>query len=232
MNTHLLKLRQLKGEEITDLPPDEVEALKKTDLKKLLDNARKETYNYCCEKTEDGTGSIIHDSGKDRFKSGIKSLKTIDEIADTCNLISPAEKLLNQTKREMLAKRHDKEWAEDFAETYAATSILAMSIGNGNKSFEEQSKYLHGDKFQEELDKIKGDPAFQRMMQNEGIKKTCDNIVKGKSSLTNAFFEAKAQVMAEQNEAGEGVELLGEKAPKDMTNEEKRQIWANNPIKL
>lgn len=230
------KLKQIRGEEITDLPPDEIEALEKTDLKKLMDKARFETYRYCCLKTNNGKDSrFLHQAGADRYNSAYTSLEAIDSMAEACGLLSPGEKLLNQTRREMLNKRDDDAWVRDNLENYAASAILGMTLANGKKSFEEQETYLNKDKLDASLAKIKQDPAFRRMMQNEGVDKMIDNIIIGNSSVTDAFIKAKAQVSAEQmraNNPGLIVHANEHEVPPAMTNDDKKKMWGDNPAQV
>ena len=233
------KLKQITGEEITDLPPDEMEALKNTDLKKLMDKARSETYKYCCLKTNNGKDSgFLHKAGADRYNSAYNSLEAIDNMAEACGLLSPGEKLLNATRRQLMNSRNDKEWARSMAEEAAARAILGMTLANGKKSFEEQNKYLDQAKLDASVNKIKQDPAFRRMMQNEGVDKMIDNIIIGNSSVTDAYIKAQAQVRRETTQANLDRHLQGaivhgnDDVPPAMTNEEKKEMWGNNPIEL
>lgn len=232
------KVKQLRGEDISDLSPNEIKALKATDLKKLLDKARSETYNYCCLKTNNGKDGIIHQAGSDRFNMAYRSLKTIDEIADTCGILSPGEKLLHAARREMLHDRDDKAWTRENVEDYAAKAILGMSMVHSNKSFEEQAKYENEEKQQTAIDKIKADPAFRRMMQNEGALQIADKIIVGNSSLTDAWIKAKNQISIENEQAkndaaNNGFQVLGEgDVPEGMTNDDKKKMWGDNPIQL
>lgn len=233
------KVRQLRGEDITDLPPDEIAALKATDLKKLVDKARSETYRYCCMKSDNGKDfKFVHSAGINRFNTAYNTLKTIDEIADTCGILSPGEKLLHKARREMMHDRDDKGWTRENVEDYAAKAILGMSLAHGKKSFEEQAKYEDAEKQQAAIDKIKADPAFRRMMANEGALNIADKIITGNSSLTDAYIKAKDQVAIEnrqtENEAAHnGIRELGEgEVPEAMTNDDKKKMWGDNPIQL
>ena len=233
------KLKQISGQEITDLPPDEIEALEKTDLKKLMDKARFETYRYCCLKTNNGKDSkFVHQAGADRYNSAYRSLEAIDDMADACGILSPGEKLLNATRRQLMNSRSDKEWARSMAEEAAARAILGMTLANGKKSFEEQEKYLDQEKLNASVNKIKGDPSFRRMMQNEGIDKMIDNIIIGNSSVTDAYIKAQQQVKTEQMQAAldakhSGFVVLGnDDVPPAMDNDDKKKMWGDNPFQL
>lgn len=232
------KVKQLRGEEITDLPPDEIKALKATDLKKLLDTARRETYNYCCLKTNNGKDGIIHQAGTDRFNMAYRSLKTIDEIADACGILSPGEKILHAARREMMHDRDDKAWTRENVEDYAAKAILGMSLVHGGKAFDEQAKYENEEKLRAGIDKIKADPAFRRMMQNEGALQIADKIIVGNSSLTDAYIRAKDQLQMEADQAENDalhnqIHEVGEADNVEtMTSEDKKKMWGDNPIQL
>ena len=233
------KVKQLRGEPITDLPEDEIAALKATDLKKLLDNARSETYKYCCLKTDNGKNTTFrHEAGANRFNKAYQSLETIDEIADACGILTPGEKLLYQAKREMLHDRDNKTWTRQNAEDLAAKVILGMTLAHSKKPFAEQEKYLNGEKLRQSIAKIKADPAFRHMMQHEGALKIADKVIVGNSSLTDAYLKAKDQVSIDQqqaeNEAAQnGIRELGEgDIPAGMTIDEKKQMWGDNPIQV
>ena len=233
------KLKQLRGEPITDLPPDELEALKKVDLKRLLDSARTETYTYCRLKTDNGIkDSFVHEAGADRYNDAFKSLAIMDAIADSCGLRSPGERLLRQTKYDLLENRSDKDWTREHVEDAAARVILGMTLAHGKKSFDDQAAYLQEEKLQAKLNQIKQDPAFRRMMQNEGMKKMADNIIIGDSSVTNAYITAKDQLKMERDQAENdaihnNIHELGEADQvKTMTAEDKIKMWESNPIQL
>ena len=232
------KLRQLRGDAIEDLPEDELEALKNADLKKLIDGARKHTYEYCRLKTDNGKSGFLHTAGADRYNNAFDSLSSIDGIAEQFGMMSPGQKLMNDTKNELLNKRSDKAWARRVAETAAAREILGMTLANGKKSFAEQRTYMEEPKLTATVEIIKADPAFKRMMRNVGVDQMIDNIVLGKTAVTDAYIKAKSQI--EQEKAPERDRALGNNVPavgnddiaQTMNNEEKRKMWEDNPIKV
>ena len=232
------KLKQLRGEPIDDLPQDEIEALKKTDTKKLIDSARQHTYEYCRLKTNDGKDGFIHKAGVDRYNEAYKTLKTIDDIAENCGILPPGQRLMQETKNQLLDIRTDRQRARDLAEDAAAREILGMTLANGKKSFEEQERYTRDPKYTETITKIKTDPAFRRMMQNEGAEKMVDNIIAGKTLVTDAYIKAKNQVELEAARAGhearqDGIKVYGnEDVPPAMGNEDKKKMWGDNPLQL
>lgn len=223
------KLKQLRGEPINDLPEDELEALKGTDLNKLVNDARRETYEYCRLKTDNGKGGFLHKVGADRYNSAFHSLETINDIAESCGLLSPGQKLMEETKNNLLNERSDRAWARSVAKDSAAKMILGMTMANSKKSFDEQSAYFKEPKLSQSLDKIKADPAFRRMMQNEGAEKMVDNIVLGKTNVTDAYIKAKNQIALETQN---GQNLQNAPSADEMTNADKRKMWENDPIKL
>ena len=104
-----------------------------------------------------------------------------------------------------------------------------MTMANSKKSFDEQSAYFKEPKLTQCLGKIKADPAFRRMMQNEGQEKMVDNIVLGKTGVTDAYIKAKQQLALE---AQAGNAPRNEHGAADMTNDDKRKMWEEEPIKL
>lgn len=76
------------------------------------------------------------------------------------------------------------------------------------------------------------------MMLHEGALKIADKVIVGNSSLTDAYLKAKDQIAIDQrqaeNEAAQnGIRELGEgDVPAGMTNNEKKQMWGDNPIQV
>ena len=222
------KLKLLQGEEVTALTPDQIENLKNTDLKKLVDVARRETYKYCCIKTKDGKSGF----SRERSNMALRSLKTIDSIADMCGILPAGEKVFREAKRVMLANRGNKTWTRQNAEDMAARTILGMTLVYGKKSFEEQAKYENKATLQQALTKIKANSAFRRMMQNEGVLNIADKVIVGDSSITNAFFNAKHQVEAERQAQQDAARPSAFKPVESMDTTEKKALWGSNPIQL
>ena len=76
------------------------------------------------------------------------------------------------------------------------------------------------------------------MLQHEGALKIADKVIVGNSSRTDAYLKAKDQIAIDQrqaeNEAAQnGIRELGEgDVPAGMTNNEKKQMWGDNPIQV
>ena len=222
------KLKLLRGEQVTRLTPNQIEDLKKTDLKKLVDVARRETYKYCCLKTKNGSSGF----SRDRSKMALRSLETIDSIADMCGILPAGEKIFREAKREMLAHRGNKTWTRQNAEDMAARTILGMTLVFGKKSFEEQAKYEKEETLRNALAKIKRDPTFRRMMQNEGVMKIADKVIIGNSSITNAFFNAKHQLDAPQQAQQNAAQPVAFQPAESMDKAAKKELWERNPLQL
>ena len=105
-----------------------------------------------------------------------------------------------------------------------------MTKAFGNTPYSEQDRQLNQDPTHN-LEKLsaemKKNPAFKRMMQNEGIMNIADKLIVGKSSLTNAFIQAEDQVAAEQNpQLANAPQQVNPERAKGMSVEEKKNMWA------
>ena len=137
-----------------------------------------------------------------------------------------------KAKREMLAHRGNKTWTRQNAEDMAARTILGMTLVFGKKSFEEQAKYEKEETLRNALAKIKRDPTFRRMMQNEGVMKIADKVIIGNSSITNAFFNAKHQLDAPQQAQQNAAQPVAFQPAESMDKAAKKELWERNPLQL
>ena len=229
--------RQLRGEEITDLPPEELKALEKQDVGRMIRSARNATYDYCRIKTEDGKKErFLHDVGAERYRDAKDNLYELDKLADLLETQSPAQGLRTRTRMEFVDNRSDREWARENYQDAAAKLLYGMYLGSKDLSYEEQQKNLTDARVESGVNQIKADPVFQRMIRDVDPEKMMDAIILGDSRVTNAYIQAKDELEHEQDklEAAEfGLEVLGEAdRVQTMTDEEKLQVLSDQSIEL
>ena len=217
-----VKLDMLTGKEVTPestgLNAEELEQLRKTDTSDLLFDAKRACFNYASEKTKKGTGSIIHEAGVQRYKSAIFCFNALGAIGENLGIRSPAMSLKDKMELETLRFRSGKKWTQQDTEISAAKIIYAMSLQFKGVPEEKQEKLLEEEHLNAAVEKIRSDPAFKKMVRNEGASGLADKIIEGTSRLTEAYMKASEQIRNPQ--AG--------KQPQ-RTNQQKIEFWRDSP---
>ena len=155
------KLDMLNGKEPKGLTDDELKTVNDTDVEKLFNNAKRGCYNYGCLKTSNGTDSIIHAAGNERFDSSMKTLSGLNELGVKLHLCEPAAALRDGAQREMLQHRRDKNWLAQNVENLAAKTIYAQTLLNKGVSEAEQKRLLEDASLNAKVEKIKADKSFK-----------------------------------------------------------------------
>jgi len=223
------KLKQLNGEPIDDLSPDDLKALEKLDLGKMIRSARNAAYEYCRLKTDNGhKESFRHEVGADRYQWAKETVEDLDRLAELYDTQDPAIALLNKTRMDILHNRSSKDWTEANYQDAAAKALYGMFLIHSGKSYDEQRIGLKSGVMKDGIRKIRQDPAFQRMISNMGPEKMADAIVLGDLRVTNAFIQARNDLEHEnrQLEAEEhGLRELGDADDIEvMTVEDKKAV--------
>ena len=151
----------LNGKEPKGLTDDELKTVNDTDVEKLFNNAKRGCYNYGCLKTSNGTDSIIHAAGNERFDSSMKTLSGLNELGVKLHLCEPAAALRDEAQREMLQHRRDKNWLAQNVENLAAKTIYEQTLLNKGVSEAEQKRLLEDASLNAEVEKIKADKSFK-----------------------------------------------------------------------
>lgn len=224
-NTYRYKLRQMQGKELpAELSDADKEALKAMSLKEAYETARDATFDYAVKKTDHGRSDFfVHGTGARRYNASLDSLEIMDDMADTLGLRTPAQKMIDETRLEILQDRRDGDWTKDSTERAAAKIMYAMTYAH--LPAEEQAKKLDPKKVEMGIAYIRGQDAFKQMMKNEGAEKLMDKIEKGQGNFTDAYVKAMNDV-AKKNHQPVG------KAPQEMALDEKRDVWKQNQIPL
>ncbi len=149
----------------------------------------------------------------------------MDKMADALELRTPAQKLIDEAREEVYDERKDGEWTQDKAERAAAKLMYAMTLEHQNVPPEEQKKRLQPNTLEMGIAYIRGQDAFKKMMRNEGADKVADYVAEGHGKLTDAYVRGMNSAAKDENrEAG--------KDPKNMTAEEKSEVWKQQKLQM
>ena len=185
------KLDMVLGRPATRPLSEEEKALvEKGDLKDLFDKAKYDTFNYSCLKTKNGTGSIVHEDGRDRNRSARNTFELLTQLGDRIGLSDPASCFKDEMALETLRNRTKSGWAKEHAADYAAKTIYAMSMIQNGVPADKQTTMLKNVYMDEPVAKIKEDPAFKKMVKTLGQQGLCDALIKGPEALALAYADA------------------------------------------
>lgn len=184
------KLDMLNGKEPKGLTEEELKTVSETGVEKLYNNAKRGCYNYGCMKTSNGTDSIIHAAGNERFDSSMKTLSGLNELGVKLHLCEPAAAARDEAQREILQHRRDKNWLAQNVENLAAKTVYAQTLLNKGVSEAEQKKLLEDGTVNAEVEKIKANASFKDMIRTLGHKGVADAMIKGVGSLAAAYHKA------------------------------------------
>ena len=183
----LLKLSMMNGEKM-NLPEEQRRRIESTPLSKLVRDAKNSTFEYMRLKSNNGEKvGFASDAGTARYDAAKSSLETLEALSDKLNLRSPAEKMIDDAKREML----DKPGSEKAMKRCAAKIVLGQSMMKDPGKFppEKQAEALKGDKLDKNIENIVQNPNFQRFAQNAG-NKLQEKILKEPGKLYNSYVGA------------------------------------------
>ena len=172
------------------LTEEELKTVQDTDAEKLLANAKQGCYNYGTLKTKNGTGSIWHEAGNERFASSMKTLQQLGELGEKLHLSDPATTVRDNMQLEVLKNRGNREWLKNNLEDAVAKTICAQVLLNKKEPAYMQRTQLEGDAFASKVEKIKSSSSFQTMMKNVSKEQIADAIIKGGGSLYEVYNKA------------------------------------------
>ena len=226
-NTFRFKLIQMQGGELpAGIPEQDREYLKTISIQDAYDNAREMTFDYCGKKTDKGRDlSFVHNIGTTRFRASVNSLNYMDALADALSLRSPAQKMIDKVRREVLMGRSQNDWTREKTEKAAAKLMYAMTVANQNSAPEDQTAHMEPKRVEMGVQYILHSDSFKKMMKVEGAKKVLDHIVEGHGKFTNGFVRGMNSLAKERNQpAG--------KDPKNMTAKEKGEVWKHQALRV
>ena len=226
-NLFRFKVLQMQGQALPEtLTEEDKNYLKNVSLQKAYETAREATFDYCVGKTDGGKSRFfVHRTGSKRLKAAESGLEIMDKMADALELRTPAQKLIDEARQEVYDDRREDEWTPDQAERAAAKLMYAMTLQHQNVSPEEQKKRLAPNTLEMGIAYIRGQDAFKKMVKNEGADKIADYVAEGHGKLTDAYVRGMNSAAREQNrEAG--------KDPKQMSAEEKSEVWKQQKLQM
>lgn len=191
------KLDLINGKQPGDLTPEELKTVQETDADVLLANAKQGCYNYGSIKVKNGTGSIIHEAGNERFDSSMKTLSKLGEIGKKLHLADSATALRGEAQLQVLQHRREGSWLKENIEDAVAKTICAQVSLNKKTPAYQQRRDLEGNALNAHIEKIKSSSAFRKMMQSASKEQLADAVIKGGNSLYEVFNKAANSAQAE-----------------------------------
>lgn len=129
-------------------------------------------------------------------------------------------------RTELHNKRNNEEWMDDHLADMIAKNMYLMTMHFNKIPPEKQESLLKPANMNLNLKKIGKDPAFKRMIENEGLEKLTQKMIEAKGGLSNAFIKAKKQIAAEQNLE----DPLANRNVKKLTSEDRGEFWSKQII--
>ena len=175
------KLKLLRGEKVEGLDEAQRQELASMDLGKQMKKAREATYNYYRIKNDGGKStSFWSDAGLRRSSAAGEIITAIDKLSDELGMRTPAEKVIQDTQRELMENRGDKQWMRENGELCAAKIVRAQMVAEKTEWSAEKQRYaLSGEKMTAMAEKIRQSEEFQRMLRKQGIDKTINSALLG-----------------------------------------------------
>lgn len=225
-NTFRFKLMQMQGKPLPEgVSEQDKQYLRSISLKEAYDKARIGTFDYIAKKTDNGCSThFVHNVGSDRYEAAMDALDIMDQMADELELRSPAQKLIDETRLEVLNGRRGRSWTNEKAEKAAAKLMYGMTVAfKEGRTPEQQQNDVAPQKVEMAVAYIRGRDDFKQMVKNEGLGKLMDKMMEGNSKFTDAYVKGMNDAARKRHEP------VG-KAPQDMQPEEKSGIWKNNQL--
>ena len=185
------KMDMLSGKPLQEsLTAEEQKILDETNVDVLLANAKQGCYNYGTLKTKNGTGSIWHDAGSERFDSSMNTLSQLSELGKKLHLSDPATAVRDEAQVQALQHRSDSKWLKNNIEDVVAKTICAQVLLGKKTPADEQSAKLEGSALAEQVEKIKSSSRFQTMMKMAKPEQLADAVIKGGTGLHELYNQA------------------------------------------
>ena len=215
------KLRQLRGEPLDELSPEEKQKLKQLDLAAEVRKARYAAGEYYRERTENGTKtSFSHDVGELRANAAYDSIKALDKLNETLGLDSPASRQLDRDQLLLLKNRSNPAWMNENGKETIARMLYSMSVLHKHYPAEREAVLMSERVMPQKVDKVCFSKTFDRMLRKSGLDKLAEAAIEGKGKLTDAFLKAaNAELPADQRVK-----------PDRMTLEQKAEHWKNMKV--
>ncbi len=191
------KMDLLSGQQPKEpLTEEERKTVENTNADVLLVNAKQGCYNYGTLKTKNGTGSIWHDAGSERFNASMKTLSQLGELGKKLHLSDPATAVRDEAQLQVLKNRGDGKWLKNNIADAVAKSICAQVLLNKKTPVIQQRTRLEKDALTAQVEKIKSSNRFRTMMEMTKPEELADAVIKGGTSLYEVYHKADQAVKA------------------------------------
>lgn len=116
---------RLAAEFVAGGEPMKLEAVSNTDIPKYLEEAKQDAFNYARLKMKNGTKtSFYYTSGRERAKEGLNNYTKLAALQDKLGLRSPAQKVYEDARMELLLNRGREGWLTSEAGRNALAKML------------------------------------------------------------------------------------------------------------
>lgn len=106
----------------------EIHKLYHTDFTKDVEQAKKDAFTYVRLKYKNGKKTSFHyESGERRAREGLELFRKLGEMQDALGQRSPAQKLLDEARLELLQHRHDDRWLRNEGASVLGVMLHAQS---------------------------------------------------------------------------------------------------------
>ena len=194
--------------------PAKIEGLYRRDLEKELAKAKEECFRYYRLKTKDGMKAIEdfhYESGKARAREGLANYNKLCELQDKLGLRSPAQKLFDESRMELLENRHSEPWAREQGLKVLGRMIYAQNLLRAGFTPEEQTWLLSQERLQH-MENFFRDKIKQTRYYGEQVQ-LINEALKGTGKDFDLICDAHAKNLKEQYE-GQNAEGLLARAKK------------------
>ena len=171
-------------------PKDNKEALatgKGGNFAEKLAEAAEDSFEYARLKTNNGEKtSFSAASGARRVEESLVAIRRIHKIQDELGLRSPAQKLYDDARMELLTKRHDKAWMREHGMETVAKVIHAKRAIDAKIPAEDQAAAFAPENWQKEYGKLKNRKEFREFVAGAGpeVDDMAESVLKGDKYFT------------------------------------------------
>ena len=153
-------------------PKSEKEALatgKGGDFAEKLQEAADDCFEYARLKTKNGTKTRFSaSSGATRVEESLEALRNVYKLQDELGLRSPAQKMYDEARLDLLTHRADKEWMKDHGMETVAKVIHAKRAIDAKIPPEYQKAAFAPENWQQEFGKMKRRQEFRDFVTGAG----------------------------------------------------------------
>ena len=165
----------------------------------VLQEAADDCFKYARLKTDNGAKtSFSAASGATRVEESLEALRNVQRLQDEQGLRSPAQKMYDDARLELLTKRHDKAWMQAHGLETVAKVIHAKRAMDAQIPAEYQAAAFAPEKWQKEFAKLKTRKEFRDFVAGAGpdVDSLAENALSGGKRFTKCVDDMAKTVAA------------------------------------